>query len=140
MSAQPATSSSAPVEADPVEAAPIEPTPRERPLDSPWFWICLFASVAVVALVAIGPKYRQREARLESTFAMREHLTLRNAGEVDAAGRDAAGADETEFDSSSAAEDEGLLKTTGPLIWILLAAAAGSCAMLMRTKIVKPNA
>ncbi|RIK77066.1 MAG: hypothetical protein DCC68_18130 [Planctomycetota bacterium] len=115
--------------------APVEATPRERPLDSPWFWICLFASVAAVALVAIGPKYRQREARLESTFQMREHLARRNAGEVEAAG-----SDENDLDSSTAEEGGELLKTTGPLIWILLAVAAGSCAMLMRTKVVKPNA
>jgi cell division protein FtsL len=33
--------------------------------DSPWFWLCLFATMGLVALAAIGPKYAKRQAGIE---------------------------------------------------------------------------
>jgi hypothetical protein len=124
--------SEAPQATDP----PREVGPRLRPFDSPWFWICLFASVAAAALVAIGPKYRKREAQLESTFKMREHLARRDARQAtDARGDELVAETGDESDeSNSPSGDSGLLKTTGPLIWILLAVASGSWIMLIRQR------
>jgi heme exporter protein D len=34
--------------------------------DSPWFWLALFGTIAVLALLAISPKYARRQLRLES--------------------------------------------------------------------------
>jgi hypothetical protein len=119
--------------------APEAPPPT-RPLDSPWFWVGLFASVAAAALVAIGPKYQKREAQLESTFKMREHLARRDARQAnDARGDEIAAESGDEMgdemgESNSPSNKGGLLKTTGPLIWILVAAAAGSWIMLMRQR------
>ncbi|HEX3871119.1 MAG TPA: hypothetical protein VHV77_11815, partial [Pirellulales bacterium] len=33
--------------------------------DSPWFWLLIFATAAVVGLAAIGPKHLRRQERLE---------------------------------------------------------------------------
>lgn len=36
--------------------------------ESPWFWVILFASMALAALVVVGPKYKLRQARLEQRY------------------------------------------------------------------------
>jgi hypothetical protein len=36
--------------------------------ESPWFWVILFASMALAALVVVRPKYTLRQARLEQRF------------------------------------------------------------------------
>ncbi|MEX2186724.1 MAG: hypothetical protein WD875_08020 [Pirellulales bacterium] len=99
----------------------------QRLVDSPWFWLCLFATAAVVALLAIGPKYRQREARLESTFRMREHLARSNAQRATTADNGIA----TESEGNGVNDDDQrLIRSTGPLIWILAAAVAAGWAAL----------
>lgn len=42
--------------------------------DSPWFWLGLFGLSALVALVAIGPKFQRRHARLELQSQVREQV------------------------------------------------------------------
>jgi hypothetical protein len=92
----------------------------DRLVDSPWFWACLFATAGVAALAAIGPKYRQREARLESSFRMREHLARANAGQ-----------ERLHDDVPVAAGDDSLIKSTGPLIWILGVAVVAAWTALL---------
>lgn len=36
-----------------------------HPLESPWFWLMVFSTMALLAVVVIGPKYMRRQARLE---------------------------------------------------------------------------
>lgn len=36
-----------------------------HPLESPWFWLLVFSTMALVAVVLIGPKFMRRQARLE---------------------------------------------------------------------------
>jgi hypothetical protein len=48
-------------------------------VDSPWFWLCLFSGVALLAVAAIGPKYAKRQAGIERKFQMREHVAERRA-------------------------------------------------------------
>jgi hypothetical protein len=115
-----------------VDGAPLRP-----PLtDSPWFWVCLFASVAAAALVAIGPKYRQREARLESTLHMREHLA--RSRDADKTTQNETADDEMADDGDVApdgAPDGGsLIKRTEPLIWFLVGCVAVGWCMLFWTR------
>jgi MYXO-CTERM domain-containing protein len=42
--------------------------------DSPWFWLGLFGLAAFLALVAIGPKFQRRHARLELQSQAREQI------------------------------------------------------------------
>jgi hypothetical protein len=88
--------------------------------DSPWFWICTFASVAVLALFLIEPKYRRREAGLEGKYQMRLHL---NRPAEDGA----------EFRAS-----EDLEKTPRPLVWILGSTVAVAWSALFWTRHLKP--
>jgi hypothetical protein len=40
-----------------------------RPLtDSPWFWIYLFGTAALIALALIGPKFGPRQAQIEREY------------------------------------------------------------------------
>jgi hypothetical protein len=60
-----------------VERAPIT--------DSPWFWLLVFSSMALVALLAIGGKYGQRQARMERQYQARERVATGARGEQAAA-------------------------------------------------------
>ena len=55
----------------------------ERPpiTDSPWFWVLLFSGMALAALLAIGPKYGGRQARLERQYQARERIVAERAEE-----------------------------------------------------------
>jgi hypothetical protein len=48
--------------------------PQSPVTDSPWFWVLVFAGMALVALVAIGPKYGRRQAGLERQYQARERI------------------------------------------------------------------
>lgn len=40
-----------------------------RPLsDSPWFWVYLFGTAALIALALAGPKYGPRQAQIEREY------------------------------------------------------------------------
>jgi hypothetical protein len=47
--------------------------------DSPWFWLGLFSLTAVVAILAIGPKFYQRQQRLERQSHVREQVWRQRA-------------------------------------------------------------
>lgn len=42
--------------------------------DSPWFWVMLFALMALGAIVAIGGKYGRRQAGIERQFQARQRI------------------------------------------------------------------
>lgn len=117
----------------------VDSSPR-RSFDSPWFWICLFSCAAAVALVVIGPKFEKREAQLEKKLYMREHLAQNHSQDAREAQR---ARDGNQVDSTSAVDqaagDEELLKTTGPLIWILVAVGLGSWVMFLRSRALWRN-
>jgi len=56
-----------------------DPAPKSPPplSDSPLFWLLLFSGAAIVAIVAIGPKFAQREARLERMYHARQRAAAR---------------------------------------------------------------
>lgn len=55
-------------------------SPRPPIAESPWFWACLFASVGLVALWAMGPKYGQRQLIEEHKAQGRMRAAERQAG------------------------------------------------------------
>jgi hypothetical protein len=45
------------------------PTPLKTPLaESPWFWLALFAGMALFALVVIQGKYTRRQGRIDQRY------------------------------------------------------------------------
>jgi hypothetical protein len=50
--------------------------------DSPWFWVCMFATAALVALAAIGPKYTLRQAQIEREFQGRQRAAQNVQGQA----------------------------------------------------------
>jgi len=50
---------------------------RSPVTDSPWFWVLMFSGMALAALLAIGPKYGGRQARLERQYQARERIAER---------------------------------------------------------------
>lgn len=63
---------------DPSRSTSIpERTPPHVPgplTDSPWFWLGLFGLAALVGLMAIGPKFAQRQHRLALQSEVREQI------------------------------------------------------------------
>jgi len=55
---------------DDAEENRVDEQPREW-LDSPWVWFGLFAAMGIIALVAVSPKYAQRQGRLEQRYENR---------------------------------------------------------------------
>jgi hypothetical protein len=110
-------------------------SPPRRSFDSPWFWICLFSCAAAVSLVVIGPKFEKREAQLEKKLKMREHLSQHDTIEARQAqrSRDANG-ERSEGTAQETVNQEALLKTTGPLIWGLIAVGLFSWVMFIRSR------
>lgn len=49
--------------------------------DSPWFWLYTFATVALVLLVLIGPKFEERRAQQERNFQGRARALQQRLGE-----------------------------------------------------------
>jgi hypothetical protein len=48
--------------------------------ESPWFWVLMFSGMALAALLAIGPKYGGRQARLERQYQARERIAEGSSG------------------------------------------------------------
>jgi hypothetical protein len=70
------------------ERNPLHPNPQsesrnpQSPItDSPWFWVLVFSLMALLALLAIGPKYGRRQTRLELQYQARERIAERRATE-----------------------------------------------------------
>ena len=48
------------------------PSTRTPITDSPWFWVYLFGTAALIALALLTPKYGPRQAQLEREFQGRQ--------------------------------------------------------------------
>jgi hypothetical protein len=52
-----------------------------RPMtDSPWFWVYLFSTAALVALALIGPKFAARQAQIEREYQGRQRAAQQVQG------------------------------------------------------------
>ncbi len=52
--------------------APGKRSSSQRWSETPWFWLLLFSGMALLALVAVNPKYRRRQGRLIRQFEARQ--------------------------------------------------------------------
>ncbi|MCA9225875.1 MAG: hypothetical protein KDA47_09705 [Planctomycetales bacterium] len=55
--------------------------PRKSILESPWYWLYLFCTAGLIALMLAGPKYQARQAQLERNYQGRERANQRAAGQ-----------------------------------------------------------
>jgi hypothetical protein len=95
--------------------------------DSPWFWVLAFAGMALAALLAIGPKYGGRQARLERVYQARERLS----GRFNSANAPAAGTGEQPARRELASEDQTLVPLW-PLALLVSCVAIVAAIMLYR--------
>src|SRR5262245_45122028 len=52
-----------------------------RPMtDSPWFWVYLFATAALISLALIGPKFAARQAQIEREYQGRQRAAQQTQG------------------------------------------------------------
>jgi hypothetical protein len=49
--------------------------------DSPWFWVYLFTTAALIALALIGPKFAARQAQIEREFQGRQRAAQNIRGQ-----------------------------------------------------------
>lgn len=105
--------------------------PEKSPLtDSAWFWLLMFCGVAMLGIIAVGPKYFRRQARAEQRYANRvqtwQHRQL-SPEETAAAAQDQ--------QTGRQMEAQGPRATLAPLaaaVAALMAAAAGGLMVTRR--------
>ncbi len=49
--------------------------------DSGWFWLFIFSGMGLLGLLVIGPKYDDRQKRLEGRYDARERIAQRRANQ-----------------------------------------------------------
>jgi hypothetical protein len=114
---------------------------RPRITDSAWFWVFAFSTIGLVGVLVIGPKYDDRQKRLEARYEGRERIAARNlaAGRESGSAGDLAGQSAREDPSNQpVAEQHGYgrerrvpLKYLGGALFL---AAIGSGYMLWRSE------
>ena len=57
--------------------------PARTPItDSPWFWVYLFGTAALIALALLSPKYGSRQAQIEREFQGRQRALQNQHGQT----------------------------------------------------------
>jgi hypothetical protein len=102
---------------------------RSPLVDSPWFWVLIFAGMGLVALVAMGPKYGGRQAELELEYQARSAIAAERAARN--SGKEAARIDEA-VQRRKFASPERTLVPLWPLALILSLVVIVSAIMLYR--------
>ena len=101
---------------------------RSPVTDSPWFWVLMFSGMALAALLAIGPKYGGRQARLERQYQARERIAARRvANNQTAAERTSDQAERRDLASA-----ENTLVPLWPLALVLSGIGVFAAIMLIR--------
>lgn len=60
------------------DASPTRPPITE----SPWYWVYLFCTAGLIALLLAGPKFSARQAQIERKYESRQHAAQHVAGRV----------------------------------------------------------
>jgi hypothetical protein len=55
-------------------------SPRAPLTDSPWYWLYLFATAGLIALVLLGPKFSARQAQLERNYQGHQRANQNRVG------------------------------------------------------------
>ncbi|MFM7207783.1 MAG: hypothetical protein ACKO4T_14065 [Planctomycetaceae bacterium] len=105
--------------------------PARQPLtDSGWFWAGVFSTAALLALVAIAPKFDVRQRQVESRFLGRRQAAIERQ-------RRAAGLPETDLAEDARDRSEvapGRIVPLWTLILLAGTATGGSWLMLARDR------
>jgi len=60
---------------------PTDSSTKRPPLtDSPWYWLYVFATAGLVALVLMGPKYAARQSQLEQNYQGHQRANQHRVG------------------------------------------------------------
>jgi hypothetical protein len=61
-----------------------EPVPqqRRRLTDSPWYWVYLFCTGGLIALLLMGPRFAVRQAQIERNDQARQRAARQVAGQA----------------------------------------------------------
>ena len=59
--------------------------PRRSILESPWYWLYVFCTAALVALALMGPKFAARQSQIERQYQGRERAQQQRLGREPAA-------------------------------------------------------
>jgi hypothetical protein len=62
--------------------AETTPNPSPSITESPWYWVYLFCTAGLVALVLIGPKYAARQSQIERVGQGRQRAIQNLSGET----------------------------------------------------------
>ncbi len=103
------------------EAPVHERGPHPPVTDSPWFWMGLFALMALVGSAAIARKFDARQGQLEGRFLGREQAAAERQ-------RRAAGLPPVDL-ADEAREREAVATSRIVPLWTLMALAAGGAAL-----------
>ena len=96
----------------PANASTPEDGKRGSLTDSPWYWLGLFGTAALVALVVIGPKFERRQQRLELQSDVRERIWRERVEEP---------APDTAVEEKSDAGDDIAARRTRNVLWPVIA-------------------
>ena len=56
--------------------------PRPRLTDSPWYWVYLFCTAGLVAVLLMGPRFAARQAQIEHNSQARQRAAWQVAGQA----------------------------------------------------------
>ncbi|QDU96300.1 hypothetical protein [Lignipirellula cremea] len=93
-------------------------SPRKSIVNSPWYWVYLFATAGIVALTLMGPKFSARQSQIERNYQGRMRANQRALGE------------EPRGELST---PENTIITLWPLYVVLIVVIAGAWVLLWRT-------
>jgi hypothetical protein len=110
---------------------------RSHLTDSPWFYILAFSLMAMLALIAIGPKYGRRQSAMDRKYQARERIEdarmARNNSGVEARNNELA-------ERRPFATPGDTLVPLWPLAVVLLAIALFALVMLLRGRTATASA
>lgn len=100
--------------------------------DSPWFWVMLFALMALGAIVAIGGKYGRRQAGIERQFQARQRFVEQQVAGNNPAAASRTTAQEDRSPPRDYSQPGETLVPLWPLAAVLVSVALFAAGMLWR--------
>lgn len=98
--------------------------------DSAWFWVFMFSGVAMLGIIAVGPKYVRRQARAEQRYANRVQTWQHQQQAAEGS------AESTELEAGRLMESQSPRASLIPLaaaVALVMAVAAGGLIVTRRS-------
>jgi hypothetical protein len=97
------------------------PSPQRSSLtDSPLFWFFLFGTMALVGVLAIGPKYAARQERINRMQGVRDRLHYSGTATTPGQAAENNTTDDTSLDDETAAHDRPTLIYLSVFLYVLM--------------------